>query len=384
MRSVALTAIVTFSPPLLAGEVPIVVPYGGNANAGAYRLVAGQRDPLAAQVFEQGGKRYLAVIVPDGEKRSELAGPLAALNSSTGGVMLKSEGDRVRVTLNGDALLTEYRAADGPKPYFWPLIGPAGKPVTRAFPMDKVEGEDTDHNHQRSFWFTHGNVNDVDFWASDPLNRPSPNFGSIKETSRAVASGPVVGVLKTTDDWLGPDGKRICQDERVVRFYNTTDTRIIDFDITIKATDGPVTFKDTKEGMFGLRVASSMDVKNKQGGKITNAEGITDTAAWGKASPWVDYTGPVDGQIVGIAILNHPSSFRYPTTWHVRDYGLFAANPFGWHDFGMGKSGEHTIPKGESITFRYRVLVHPGDTSAAHVADAFRAYADPIAVKVVE
>ena len=218
--------------------------------------------------------------------------------------------------------------------------------------MKKVAGETQDHNHQRSFWFTHGNVNGYDFWASDPLNPPKTNYGTIKETAKkTLIAGPVLGRIRTTDDWLGPDGKRVCEDERVVTIYNTPTARVLDFDITIKAGDGPVTFGDTKEGMFGLRVASSMDVagnkktKTPGKGKITNAEGITDTDAWGKASPWVDYVGPVEGETVGVAILNHPDSFRYPTTWHVRDYGLFAANPFGWHDFGMKKSGEYTDPR---------------------------------------
>ena len=127
-----------------------------------------------------------------------------------------------------------------------------------------------------------------------------------------------------------------------------------------------------------------MDVKRKQGGRITNAEGITDLAAWGKPSAWVDYTGPVSGRTLGIAILNHPDSFRYPTTWHVRDYGLFAANPFCWHDFGLGKSGEHTIPAGETITFRYRVLVHVGDTATSEIPAAFRTYANPPQVQLQE
>ena len=240
--------------------------------------------------------------------------------------------------------------------------------------MKKVAGETQDHNHQRSFWFTHGSVNGYDFWASDPLNPPKTNYGTIKETAKKkLVAGPVLGRIRTTDDWLGPDGKRVCEDERVVTIYNTPTARVLDFDITIKAGDGPVTFGDTKEGMFGLRVASSMDVagnkktKTPGKGKITNAEGIHDTDAWGKASPWVDYVGPVEGETVGVAILNHPDSFRYPTTWHVRDYGLFAANPFGWHDFGMKKSGEYTIPAGESIRFRYRVVFHKGDTASANI-----------------
>jgi hypothetical protein len=152
---------------------------------------------------------------------------------------------------------------------------------------------------------------------------------------------------------------------------------MIDFEVTVKATAGAVAFGDTKEGAFGLRVASSMDVKRGQGGKITNAEGITDLAAWGKSSPWVDYAGPVERQTVGIAILNHPTSFRFPTTWHVRDYGLFAANPFGWHDFGRGESGTHTIPAGGTMVLRYRVILHRGDTASADVPRAFEAYARP-------
>ena len=163
----------------------------------------------------------------------------------------------------------------------------------------------------------------------------------------------------------------------MLTFYRTEGSRIIDFEITLKATDGPVTFGDTKEGMFGLRVASSMDVNKKKGGKITNAEGLTDDQAWGKASPWVDYTGPVEGKTVGIAILNHPRSFRYPTTWHVRTYGLFAANPFGWHDFGLGEVGEYTLPGGRVDPVRL-----PGDPARGRhrrrriSRSAFEAYAE--------
>jgi hypothetical protein len=370
----------------LEGESPVVVELATHPSPGAYALKpqgeAGRT--LPADVFEDGGKVYLALVL----------GPLKAGESriyslvdaekgeSHPAVDLGKDGPNVPVLLRGRPF-TEHRTDAATKPILYPVLGPTGEPFTRSFPLKQVEGEDRDHNHQRSFWFTHGKVNGFDFWSSDPLNRPSPIFGTIKETSRTIpVRGEAIGVLRTTDDWLGPDGKRVCSDERVHRFYNTADVRVIDVDVTIKATDGPVTFGDTKEGMFGLRVASSMDVKRKQGGKIVNAEGLADGDAWGKASPWVDYTGPVAGKTVGIAILNHPSSFRYPTTWHVRDYGLFAANPFGWHDFGRKESGEYTIPKGESIAFRYRVILHEGDAASARVASAFRAYAEPPKVEV--
>ena len=147
--------------------------------------------------------------------------------------------------------------------------------------MAIVAGEKRDHPHHRSCWFTFGKVNGVDFWSE------GKRFGTIQETGRKlVAAGPVVGRLTTADDWRAPDNRRFCVDERTVTFYQTKNTRIIDFDFRIVASDGPVTFGDTKEGMFGIRVASSMDVDRKKGGKITNAEGVTDAKAWGKPSPW--------------------------------------------------------------------------------------------------
>ena len=284
------------------------------------------------------------------------------------GVELIPQGKRIEVRVGGRPLLT-YVPDDGPKPYYYPLIGPTGRPITRAFPMARVEGEKLDHPHHRSMWFTHGSVNGVDFWTE------ASGHGTIRETARPVVQGgPEVGTIRTSDDWLGPDGKKVCEDERVVRIYITPGPRVIDFDLTLKASEGPLVLGDTKEGMFGLRVATSMDVTAKPGGKIVNAEGVVDQAAWGKASPWVDYSGPVEGQTVGIAILNHPDSFRYPTTWHVRDYGLFAANPFGYRDFGRKESGKYTLPAGESLRFRYRIILHEGDADSARLPEAFEAY----------
>ena len=379
---------VTFlSEGRLPDETPVVAAIKTPVPQGRYVLRAsGKTEQLRAQVFKDGGGSYLATVL---RPSSVLAGrtfvlePETRSETTTPGVEFRKTGENLDVRVGGKPL-TVYRADETTKPYYFPVFGPTGAAMTRAYPMERdVAGEARDHPHQRSFWFTHGNVNGVDFWASDPLNKPNLKFGSIRETSRrVVAQGAAVGIVRTTDEWLNPAGKTVCEDERIVRFYETAGVRVIDFEIVLKANAGPVTFGDTKEGMFGVRVASSMDVKAKKGGKITNAEGVTDGAAWGKASPWVDYTGPVAGKTVGLAILNHPDSFRFPTTWHVRDYGLFAANPFGWHDFGREGSGTHTVPAGGSIRFRYRVILHEGDTDAAHLAEAFRAYAKPPTVEV--
>jgi len=120
-----------------------------------------------------------------------------------------------------------------------------------------------------------------------------------------------------------------------------------------------------------------LEVNKKQGGKITNAEGLTDDAAWGKRSPWVDYSGIIDGQNCGVAIMNHPTSERFPTYWHVRTYGLFAANPFGVRDFTKDpkQNGALTVKNGDSITFKYRLYFHNGNTEEAEIAQNYESYA---------
>lgn len=368
------------------GPTPVVVEVAGGLEPGDYLLAAeGQAPALGGNVFTDGGKTYLGLVLPklgaDETRTYTLRGPEAPGGGELPCLPIRasSEGGQIRVEA-GDKPFSNLVLGDR-KPYFYPVVGPTGDPLTRAYPMEDVEGEDRDHPHQRSFWFTHGDVNGFDFWGSDPKNGDNPKFGTITQTAcEPPVGGLAVGRLRTRNDWIGGDGKKVCEDERVFTFSAAKDRRFIDVDVTIRATAGPVTFGDTKEGMFGLRVPSVMDVKRKQGGKILNAEGIADNEAWGKPSPWVDYSGPVAGKAIGVAILNHPESFRYPTTWHVRDYGLFAANPFGYRDFGIKSPGAHTIPAGDAIRFRYRVVLHGGDAKDAGIATAFEAYARPPAV----
>ena len=138
-------------------------------------------------------------------------------------------------------------------------------------------------------------------------------------------------------------------------------------DVTIKfiAEHGDCVLGDKKDAGFSVRVATSMDVDSKKGGRLINSHGVTDRAAWGKRAEWVDYHGPVNDKTVGVAILNHPSSFRHPTPWHVRTYGLFTANPFGLKSLGQGKDGAYTLKKGKSLTLRHRVIFHLGDSLCA-------------------
>lgn len=292
-----------------------------------------------------------------------------ATTSQSAEFKLNQDDDGVTVKLDGK-LLTRYLVKSGHKPVFWPVIGPNGKEITRAYPIVK-EGhpsERKDHVHHRSFWFTHGNVNGVDFWSE------GEKAGHIVHREFVKLEAGKSATIITRNDWMGPEGK-VCEDERTFVFGADGKRWWVDCDLTVTASDGTVKFGDTKEGSFGVRLAGTMKVDAPGKGHIVNSNGQTDKAAWGKQAPWVDYYGPVDGEIVGVAILNHPSSFRYPSYWHVRTYGLFTANPFGLHHFkGRDFDGSHSMKKGDTFTLKYRVLFHGGDEKQGKVAEEFAKY----------
>jgi hypothetical protein len=194
-----------------------------------------------------------------------------------------------------------------------------------------------------------------------------------------------VGIIRSKNKWVSSDGKVQCTDERTLRIYNRPDNeRLFDFEITIHASNGDVTFGDTKEGTMAIRLAETMRLRpneanvGKPTGHIVNSEGIRDGDTWGKRADWCDYYGPVEGKTVGVAIFDHPQNPRHPTWWHVRDYGLFTANPFGEHNFENLKdnktAGNMLIPAGKSVTFRYRFYVHEGDEQQAKVAEHYAEY----------
>jgi hypothetical protein len=244
-------------------------------------------------------------------------------------------------------------------------------------------GEDRDHPHHRSLWFAHEPVNGQDFWTE------RRNSGRVVHRGfTEILSGTRTGVIKSLNDWVTTNGSVICSDERTVRFHAPeNEVTLVDFEITLRASNGDVTFGDTKEGTFAIRLAETMRLKpnrhntGKPTGHIVNSEGVRDDKTWGKRAAWCDYYGPVGSNIVGVAIFDHPANPRHPTWWHVRDYGLFAANPFGQHDFESlsdRHAGDLKILAGKSVTFRYRVVLHEGDEKQGRIAERYADYKNEI------
>jgi len=302
------------------------------------------------------------------------------------GVAVKKSGDDIEVTVDGK-LFTRYTMKCAPnKPVFYPILTEEGKPFTRQWPVepDAAPGESHDHVHHRGLWFTHSKVNGVDFWSEE---------GSVGKTVTTrlsgIKSGRDQGGFTAETEWILPDGKLIARDKRVITIHSLPDGgRLLDFDITITPTDGPLLFGDNKDGVFGLRLPDSLAVnpavkpKVAGTGHILSSTGMKDGDAWGKHADWVDYWGPIAGQTYGVAIFDSPMNFRHPQTWHARDYSLFTVNPFGLHDFNLGEkgAGDLTVPAKGSLHAVYRVYFHRRDTEAAKVASQYALFSKPVPV----
>jgi hypothetical protein len=297
--------------------------------------------------------------------------------------------EKVAIEINGKPFSDFYVAGEMvTKPYLWPLRAATGTAVTRYWPMEVVDDEKNlklDHQHQRGMWFAHDTVNGIDFWNNEakPIPPTSPNAYKSQKLGRItlvklgeIKSGKDKGTLAATFDWKDLQGDKLLTESRVMTFYADKDDRRFDVDITLTAADGPVTFGDGKDGAFGIRMRPVLQ-EDTGTGHITNADGLVgEKQLWGKPSNWCDYSGTIGGEKVGVAILDNPENPHHPVRWHARAYGLFAANPFGLAVFTGDKSqsGAVTIQPGQSLRYRYRVIIHPGDVNDAKIDTAWQNY----------
>jgi hypothetical protein len=234
-------------------------------------------------------------------------------------------------------------------PCLYPLYAPGGRLVVRGFPMEHRDGEARDHPHHRACFFAHGDVNGHDFWHGKDCR--------IRVTDHRIDGD----TLHFTADWIGPDGK-VATEKRSMRFSGDEKQHQIQFDITLIPEDEEMVMGDTKEGTFAIRLAPSLRLKGERArGSILNADGLKDNECWGKRSPWVVYEGPVGGRMVRVRINDDPDNPRHPTWWHARDYGLFAANPFGRSDFERGADKmPMTVTKSNPLRLRYTLDLATG------------------------
>lgn len=298
-------------------------------------------------------------------------------------IEFRREGYHVDVLVGGKPFTTYYFDPAIAKPYFQPLRSAQGTIVTRGFPIgNEVPSKDANdpdlEPHQRPMYFGHGNIDGIDFWGEAVFPKWSDDtvFGRTTILKVEEMKGGDAGELRADFNLVSPSDRVIAEESQAYTFRGGEGTRIIDCEFIITANHGAdVTFGDTKEGTFAIRLVKAL---NSPPARMLNSSGaVGEKAVWGKRANWVDYDGVVDGESVGVAIFDSPRSFRHPTYWHARSYGLFAANPFGIREFtgDANQDGSWTIRQGKSITFRYRVLIHHGDAEQAKIAQAYEQYA---------
>ncbi len=284
-----------------------------------------------------------------------------------------TESERVSIFL-GEELFTAFVPAKHGRPILYPVYGPGQVSMTRHWPMaDAPENvvEAHDHPHHKSLWYGH-EVNGVDFWTE--------RGGKIVVKNYQI--DPTANSLAVSSEWINnADSQIVCRDRVVYQFGGDSKKRWVDVTISILADDLAVTLDDTKEGFFAIRTHPDLRLSpapregvNQVFGKAINSEGDIGKQVWGKRARWLLYQGTVQGNSVGIAIFDHPENLRHPTTWHARDYGLIAANPFALHDMlnQPRGSGDYRIDPSSSLSLRYRMVFIGGEVDAKFIELAYQ------------
>jgi hypothetical protein len=307
---------------------------------------------------------------------------------------------RVDITIDGKPFTSYMWPTTLKKPTLFPLRTAKGTVVTRGYPLETRKGERVDHPHHVGLWLNHGDVNGLDFWnnSDDIKGERVAKMGTILHRRVVSAKGGNDrGELAVETEWVKPDGTPLIKEQTQFVFRGTGDSRTIDRTTTLMALGERVVFKDTKEALFGMRVARGLELPYEKAevlsdengrptpkpvmdntgvsGMYTSSEGLMGDDVWGKRARWMMLTGTVDKEPVTIAMLDTPSNPNFPTFWHARGYGLFAANPLGEKLFPDPKKAfDLTLEPGKSATFHYRVLILDGTAKSEDNEKAYQEF----------
>lgn len=300
----------------------------------------------------------------------------------------KPASKKVEVLYDGK-FLTAYCYFDSTeKPVLFPLKTLSGNTITRGYPVAPRAGERTDHPHHLGLWMNYESVNGLDFWNNSTAiaAEKKSHYGSIRHQKLlASESKKDKAVIEALSHWVNMEGQVLLEEKTRFVFTKKDNDLIIDRIATLEAKVPEVAFKDIKDGMLGVRVARQLEMPSNQADKFVDAhgnvtpvskldndgvtgmyvsqKGLKGDAVWGTRAPWAVLNGKKDGETVSLAIIDHPKNVGYPTYWHARGYGLFAANPLGQKIFSNGKEAlNFALKQGEQATFRYRVIIHGGNT----------------------
>ncbi|MGC1618570.1 MAG: PmoA family protein [Candidatus Acidiferrum sp.] len=312
-------------------------------------------------------------------------------------VVVDEQARRVDVSIDGKPFTSYIWPTTLKKPVLYPLRTAEGTIITRGYPLERRAGERIDHPHHAGLWFNYENVNGIDFWNNSdaiPAER-GPKMGTIVQRAiLSTKSGAHEGELDVTADWVTFEKKILLKEHTHFVFRGGPGFRSVDRITTLTAQGEKVSFPDEKDGMLGLRVIRALEIPSDKPEVFTDAAGHPTTVAkldntgvngtyltsegkkgdgaWGTRGRWCNLSGMVGDEPVTITILDNPENPGFPTYWHARGYGLFAANPLGEKVFSNGKEElNFSLAAHASVTFRYRILIStailtPEATEAAY------------------
>ena len=285
------------------------------------------------------------------------------------------------VTINGKPF-TQFNYPDSlPKPFLWPIIAAGGENITRGFPIQPRANEPIDHPHHIGLWLNYENVNGIDFWNNSyAIPAAEKNkYGHIQNVNITSIKNGNEASLAYTAQWMNITNE-VLLNESTSYIFSTSGNAIIIDRITTLTAAKDVALPDVKDGLLGLRVSHELELPTKDArqftdthGNITtverndnsvtgnyiNSNGDSGDSAWGKRAAWCMLYGKSGNDTISIAIIDHPKNVGYPTCWHARGYGLFAANPLGQKIFTNGKQTlNFSLKKDESVTFRFRIVIN--------------------------
>jgi hypothetical protein len=283
-------------------------------------------------------------------------------------MIIPQPDDQLSFQVDGREWLRYHYGAQTPKPYFYPVMGPAGAPVTRlTHPHDPFT-----HAHHLSLWIGHQNVAGLNFWEhlKSPARIVHDRIAKIEDGDRAS--------LTIHAKWLDGDKKPLLLDERTWTLsprYETLGANgygeyTLDLELKLTPVAPTLTFAKSNFGLVAVRVAKMMGSADG-GGTIRNSEGRVNEEQLmpHRRALWCDYSGrPAPGVVNGVTLFDHPSNPNHPTYFHVRRDG--------WMGSSFSFENDVVVTKEKPLVLRYRFLIHAGEGVPALLDQESRRYAE--------
>ncbi len=260
-----------------------------------------------------------------------------------------------------DVEVTRYHfGSQNERPFLYPLMGPSGKSLTRMGHPHDPNG----HSHHNSIWIAHHDVGGADFW-SDKSQAGRIVHQRILEYEDSNREA----VIGSHNRWQIHQETKM-EDYRRYRIESLDDGEtLLTIDLELHSPKNfSVTLGKTPFGVLAVRMAKTIGVHDGAG-RIRNSEGaVNEEGVLWKPAKWCDYSGAISATTIeGVTLLDHPTNFNHPTTFHVRNDG--------WMGASLTYEGPRVIEPGKPLHLRYGLYVHAGLPTQAQLDARWQAFA---------